>query len=205
MYPHISFLIFCWWSIVAMLIPDGDDETTRAVLHDLHAVLYTQDNQVFWYHASFPDFIFTQAWSNFCIDKRDFKLSCNEQAHHNLLCQSCFCIMKSGLRFNMGNITSSFLFDRDNAIELSEQVNQNISAVLRYSSCYWTHHLPSSQLINTNHICCYILEFLQIHVLFWIEAMNLLGLSNQCTPMLQLASQWVLKVSIIRFELYCNA
>ena len=184
-------------SIVAALVPDGDDESARAVLHDLHAVLYTQDDQVFWYHTSFPDFIFTQARSNFRIDKKDFTFSCNEPAHHSLLGESCFRIMKSektGLRFNMGNITSSFLFDSDNAVALSEQVDQNISAVLRYSSCHWTHHLPSPQLINTDNLCCCISEFLQIRVLFWIEAMNLLGLSNQCTLILQFASQWVLKV-----------
>ena len=184
-------------SIVTALVPDGDDESTRAVLHDLHAVLYTQDDRVFWYHTSFPDFIFTQARSNFRINKKDFTFSCNEPAHHSLLGESCFRIMeseKTGLRFNMGNITSSFLFDRDNAVVLSEQVNQNISAVLRYSSRHWTHHLPMPQLINTNNLCCCILEFLQIRVLFWIEAMNLLGLSNHCTQMLQYASQWVSKV-----------
>ena len=184
-------------SIVAALVLDGNDEAAKAVLRDLHAVLYTQDDQVFWYHASFPDFIFTQARSNFHIDKKDFTFWCNEPVHHSLLAESCFRIMKSeksGLRFNMGNITSSFLFDRDNAVALSEQVNQNISAVLRYSSRHWTHHLPSPQSINTDNLRCCISEFLQIRVLFWIEAMNLLGLSNRCTPMLQFASQWVLKV-----------
>ena len=182
-------------SIVAALVLDGDDDTARAVLRDLHAVLYTQDDQVFWYHSSFPDFIFDQARSSFCIDNKDFIFSCDEPAHHSLLCESCFCIMKSGLRFNIGNITSSFLFDRSNTA-LSEQVNQNISAVLKYSSRYWTHHLPPPPLINSNNLRCCISEFLQICVLFWIEAMNLLGLSNQCTPMLQFARQWVLKVRL---------
>ena len=183
-------------SIVAALVPDGDKRAAREVLHDLRAVLYTQNDRVFWYHASFSDFIFTQARSNFHIDNKDFAYSCNEPAHHGLLGESCFRIMKSevsGLRFNMGNIKSSFLFDCD-ILELSEQVNRNISDVLRYSSCYWTHHLPSPELINTNNLCCCILEFLQIRILFWIEAMNLLGLSKQCTLMLQIACQWVLKV-----------
>ena len=194
-------------SIVATLVPDGDDESARAVLRDLHAVLYTQDDRVYWYHASFPDFIFTRERSNFRINRKDFTFWCNEPVHHSLLGNSCFCIMKSeksGLRFNMGNIPSSFLFDHDNSAALSEQVNKNISAVLRYSSCHWTHHLPLPQLINTDNLLCCISEFLQIRVLFWIEAMNLLGFSNQCTPMLQFASQWVLKVCIVRFELYCN-
>ena len=33
----------CDASIAATLVPDGDDEAARAVLHNLHAVLYTQD------------------------------------------------------------------------------------------------------------------------------------------------------------------
>ena len=191
-------------SVVAALVLDGDEEAARAVLRDLHAVLYTQDDRVFWYHGSFPDFIFTQSRSNFRIDKEDFSFSCNKPAHHGLLGESCFSIMKSeksGLRFNMGNIMSSFLFDRDITAALSEQVNQNITAVLRYSCRHWTHHLPP-QLINIDNLCRCISEFLQVRVLFWIEAMNLLGLSNQCTPMLQFASQWVMKVRIVRFYLY---
>ena len=64
--------IMCDASIAATLVPDGDDEAARAVLHNLHAVLYTQNDQVFWYHSSFPDFIFSQARSNFRIDMEDF-------------------------------------------------------------------------------------------------------------------------------------
>jgi hypothetical protein len=94
-------------SIVAALVLDGDVKSANTVLRDLHAVLYTQDDQVFWYHASFPNFIFTEAWSNFRIDNKDFSFSCNEPTHHRLINESCFCIMKSekfGLRFNIGNI-----------------------------------------------------------------------------------------------------
>jgi len=191
-------------SIVAALLPEGDDDATRAVVEDLHAVLYTQGNRVFWYHASFPDFIFNPARSNFRLGEDSFTFSCNEPVHHNLLAESCFHVMMSGLRFNMGDITSSFLFDGGNSDALSEKVNTNISAVLRYSCHHWTHHLPSAQSINTDHLRQCISEFLQIRVLFWIEAMNLLRLRNQCTLMLQRARQWVLKVRIIWFGLYCN-
>ena len=109
---------------------------------------------------------------------------------------------KFGLRFNIGDIPSSFLFDRDNSDMLSEKVEQNITPVLRYSSRHWTHHLPS--VVADTFLCDCISDFLQIRVLFWIEAMNLLKLPNQCTSMLQCARQWVLKVWIVRFELYCN-
>ena len=206
---HILYTCLCTaertsTSTVAALVANSDNEVAKAVLDDLHAVLYTQDDRIFWYHASFPDFIFDPARSNFRIGEKDFAFSCNKNAYHNLLGESCFHIMKSALRFNMGNIQSSFLFDSDNAVALAEQVNKNISAVLRYSSQHWTHHLPLSQFINIDNLLRCISEFLEIRVLFWIEAMNLLGLRNQCTLMLQCARQWVLKVWIVRFEPYCN-
>ena len=188
-------------STVAALVADNDNDVAKAILEKLHAVLYTQDNQVFWYHASFPDFIFDPARSDFLIGEEKFEFWCNEPVHHSLLGKSCFRIMKSekfGLRFNMGDITSSFLFDRDNGDMISEKVNQNITTVLRYSSRHWTHHL--ALVVSDTILCDCISDFLQIRVLFWIEAMNLLRLSDQCTPMLQCARQWVLKVWIARFE-----
>ncbi|CAA7260761.1 unnamed protein product [Cyclocybe aegerita] len=181
-------------SVVANLVADGHDGTAKAVVESLHAVLYTQGDRIFWYHASFPDFIFNPTRAMFRLGEDNFNFWCNEAAHHNILGKSCFRVMKSnhGLRFNIGDIPSSFLFDSDNADRLSK-VNQNISPVLRYSSCHWAHHLPSPKLINTDILCDCIKDFLEIRVLFWIEAMNLLGLRNQCTPMLQRAREWVLK------------
>jgi hypothetical protein len=181
-------------STVAALVMEGDDEATRAVAEDLHAVLYTQNDCVFWYHASFPDFIFDPARSNFHVGEDRFEFWCNEAVHHNILGESCFHVMETSLRFNMGNIKSSFLFDSENAVALHEQVNKNINAVLRYSCCHWAHHLPLPHSVDAENLCDCISKFLQIQVLFWVEAMNLLKLSNQCTLMLQHARQWVLKV-----------
>ena len=62
--------------------------------------------------------LFDPARSNF----DDLAFWCNESVHHNLLGESCFRVMKSALRFNMGDIESSFLFDSDNEA-LSEKVN----------------------------------------------------------------------------------
>ena len=184
-------------SIVAALGGLENDQIVKAVLHDLYAVFYTQGDRIFWYHASFSEFIFTQARSNFGIGKKNAVFSCNKPFHHKLLSKSCFDIMKSGLRFNMGNIPSSFLFDHDNTVALSEQVNQNIDHKLRYSCRYWAHHLATAELVNTDNLCDLLSDFLQLRILFWIEAMNLLGLCDQCAPMLQCARQWVLKVWIV--------
>jgi hypothetical protein len=77
-------------------------------------VLYIEDDKVLWYHKSFPDFLFDKNLS------KDFW--CNEAEHHQLLTESCFRIMEAGLRFNIANIPSSFILDRDNPT-LSDAVN----------------------------------------------------------------------------------
>lgn len=178
---------------IASLIPNGEEETAEVVLSDLHAVLYVKDNQVFWYHASFPDFIFTESRSNFSIKER-FAFWCDEPAHQKMLAESCFNIMERGLHFNMANIKSSFLRDSAIAEELSQQISENISTNLRYCCLHWADHLRSTTSIDSGGLFGRFSDFLDNRVLFWVESMNLLGLPGRCYEMLQRAGQWVLKV-----------
>jgi len=191
-------------SVAAALLSEPDDEVVNAVLRDLHAVLYCKDGQVLWYHASFPDFIFTEARSKFKVDGHQLDMSCNEAHQHAFLTKAWFKIMlsgNSGLHFNIGKIPSSFVFDAEDP-ELSTRVNTNISAVLKYASHYWASHLAQTGqvTVNSDDLCAclskYINNFLCIHVLFWIEAMNLLGSSAWCSVLLQHAHDWVMRVRI---------
>jgi len=191
-------------SVTAALLSEPDDDVVNAVLRDLHAVLYCKDDQVLWYHASFPDFIFSQTRSKFELNGHQIDMSCNDAHQHVLLTKACFNIMlsgDSGLRFNICKIPSSFVFDAKDQ-ELATRVNTNISAVLKYASHYWASHLAQTGQLTINDddlsacLSDYISKFLYIHVLFWIEAMNLLGSSTQCSVMLQHVHKWVLKVRI---------
>jgi hypothetical protein len=164
-------------SIVANLVSASDaDSFTKlvdTVLAQLHAVLYTQHDQVLWYHKSFPDFLFDP--------DRSKKFWCNEAEHHRRLMESCFRIMKSGLRFNIANIPSSFVLDYDNSM-LPDAVKQNIPPFLSYSCRNWDYHLCAVEMWDMASLCETLSEFLKLPVLFWIEAMNLLGLSGLCDP-----------------------
>jgi len=193
-------------SVTAALLSEPDDEVVNAVLKDLHAVLYCKDGQVLWYHASFPDFIFSQTRSKFELDGHQINMSCNEVHQHAFLTKACFNIMLSadlGLRFNIGEISSSFIFDTEDQ-ELAARVDTNISAVLKYASCYWTSHLTQTgqMTVDGDDFSDYISKFLYIHILFWIEAMHLLGSSGQCSAMLQHAREWVLKVKILLLQMF---
>jgi len=178
-------------SIVANLVFASDansfNRLVDTVLARLHAVLYTQHDRVLWYHKSFPDFLFDP--------DRSKKFWCNEMEHHRRLMESCFRIMKSGLRFNIANIPSSFVLDYDNTM-LPDAVKQNISPSLSYSCRNWDYHLCAVETEDMAPLCETLSEFLKLPLLFWIEAMNLLGLRGQCDPMLRNACKWVTEVSV---------
>ncbi|KAF9479502.1 hypothetical protein BDN70DRAFT_687374, partial [Pholiota conissans] len=153
--------------VVANLISPSDEpnftETVADVLASLHAVLYTENDKVFSYHKSFTDFIFKQ--------NRAHEFWCNPPQFHLLLSRACFHVMHSELRFNIANIQSSFLLDHDNAA-LPDAIKQNISPVLRYTCHNWVYHLI---LADSNELADTLTHFLKLPVLFWIEAMNLMG------------------------------
>ena len=108
--------------------------------------------------------------------------------------------MKESLRFNIGDITSSFLLD-DEDPELTQRVDTNIKPLLRYASQHWAQHLAQTDQKNGENLSDYITDFLDIRILFWIEAMSLLGSSGQCSRMLQHVREWVLKVRMLLPEI----
>ncbi|PPQ93171.1 hypothetical protein CVT25_002629, partial [Psilocybe cyanescens] len=111
--------------------------------------------------------------------------------HHRLLAESCFRSMKDGLRFNIANISSSFVLDVDDP-RLADAVKENIPLVLSYSSRNWSYHLSAAPSTIPDGLHDSISDFLQLRALFWIEAMNLLGLRGLCSSMLRTAHDWVM-------------
>jgi len=182
-------------SLAAALLSESD-ATAIVVLNELHAVLYCKDEQVLWYHASFPDFIFSQTRSTFELDGRQISMSIKPH-HHGLLAKYCFDVMLKLLRFNIGDIPSSFVLDSEDP-GLTQRIDTNIKAILRYASRHWAHHLALTDKPNVDDedLCDCITDFLRIRILFWIEAMNLLRSNHQCASMLQSMRGWVLKVRI---------
>ena len=187
-------------SVAAGLLSDSSDMVGRAtqVVKDLHAVLYVHDGKVFWYHASFPDFIFTQARSKFSMpisasgtSSQTVDMSCDPAFHHALLTQSCFRIMKSGLCFNICNLPSSFLLDSEVP---NLKVEEKIFHSLRYACQYWAEHVVQATPSEHEALQAHIVDFLHMRVIFWIEAMNLLEMSSQCAHMLLKVRDCILKV-----------
>ncbi|RXW12216.1 hypothetical protein EST38_g13638, partial [Candolleomyces aberdarensis] len=184
------------FTVARLLISEDFDDTDTSfssadiadnVLSCLYAVLYTDDHQnVLLYHKSFSDFLFDQ--------DRSKEYWCDQATHHRVLAESCFRVMNSGLKFNIANIPSSFIFDSEDQ-ELPSRVEKNISPTLSYSSRNWCNHLSlmAPTTCNPDPILAILEDFLQLRVLFWIEAMNLLNVRGLCDPILRAVGNWASK------------
>jgi len=184
--------------VAGELLSDDPDtaELVELVVDELHAVLYVKGDRVLWYHTSFTDFIFSQARSGSVLlspDSRIVDMHCDEVAHHAHLVHSCFRIMKTHLRFNICDLPSSFLLDWK-VQDLKDRIRAKIGDGLRYSCLHWAQHLAQTTSgVGRREIG----DFLQLKVLFWIEAMNLLDSRARCTPILHQAWECILKVRML--------
>ncbi|THU94404.1 hypothetical protein K435DRAFT_610771, partial [Dendrothele bispora CBS 962.96] len=112
-------------------------------------------------HASFADYIVTK--------DRSGGMYCNEIEQHTLLSHATLNHMNN-LRFNICDLPSSFLEDKD--VPKIEDRLKNISDTLDYACTFWGYHIARS---NGNKRLMEGLEiFLENKSVFWIEAMNLM-------------------------------
>ena len=182
------------------------EDTAEKLVESLHAVLYVseKDQCIYWYHASFQDFVFDTSRSRFMVPSQKTQLdmldaSCNPSSHNASLAQQCFSIMKQSLCFNICNLPSSFMLDSE--IEhLNHLVKMRISKVLQYGCQHWAQHLTRAGNVNNNSLYTSFQYFLTEQFLFWVEVMNLIDSKRQCLLLLQAAQQWILKVYALSFN-----
>ncbi|KAH6907740.1 WD40-repeat-containing domain protein [Coprinopsis sp. MPI-PUGE-AT-0042] len=159
------------------------------VLHRLHAVLYSQGGLVMSFHKSFADFLFDKA--------RSQRFFCDQKQQHHYLADGCFRIMTQQLRFNIAGISSSYQMDCDN-LTLQANIETSISAPLRYACGNWSAHLALTTLEVLGGFLEAVHKFLQLRVLFWMEAMNLLGHRGRYQAMLSEAQKCFFKCKMLK-------
>ena len=171
-------------------------EAIRASLEPLRSVLFVEEGEygrVSPFHASFPDYLLDSL--------RSEQFYCHAAPHHEVLANGCFDLMKAELRFNICNLMSSFVFDRD-VPSLDDRVNEFISPALSYTCRYWGEHLARGNFSEAAHER--LSEFLAQRLLFWMEVLNLKRQIVMGAEILQQAQNW-LKVSIPAHDLDSEA
>ncbi|CUA69218.1 Vegetative incompatibility protein HET-E-1 [Podospora anserina] [Rhizoctonia solani] len=164
-----------------------DKDDTMAALQPLRSVLHVSDHSeiVTTLHASFPDFMFSQA--------RSGVFHCDKVVHSQFLAVQCFQIMKAQLRFNICSIRSSYT-PNGNIPELEEQINQNVPDELFYTCRFWVDHLSETDPVNT--LLLTLNEFLSQQLLFWMEVMSLKSCTVSGIVMLTKLNTWLTQVPL---------
>ncbi|KAF8695645.1 WD domain, G-beta repeat, partial [Rhizoctonia solani] len=144
----------------------GIDNTHRVeyALNGLRSVLHHSEatNLVTTLHASFPDFMFSQA--------RSGRYYCDVKEHGPAMASRCFGVMKDQLRFNICDLPSSFI--RDSQVDnIQDRIKTKISSTLAYACRYWPSHL--AQTAVSEDMVAALKEFVSVRLLFWMEVMCL--------------------------------
>jgi hypothetical protein len=79
--------------------------------------------------------------------------------------QSSYYLLNSGSRFNIANLTTSYLLN-------SEQLLAVILAPLKYASLHWAHHLHAADVLRTSE------------VLFWLGVLNASGIGGRASSLI---------------------
>ncbi|KAB5590055.1 hypothetical protein CTheo_6495 [Ceratobasidium theobromae] len=167
---------------LAALAGLDDVERARSALQPLQSVLHLSDNSglVSSLHASFPDFMFDQ--------ERSRSFFCDIEIRSQMLTRQCFAIMQSQLRFNICNLESSFVADKD-VDDLQDRIRQCILLPLFYACRYWADHLCSCK--SSSELKSLLEGFLTNRLLFWMEVLNLKAVMGIGVEMLPMAIQWL--------------
>ena len=154
-------------SLAALL--DLPKEDIRCRLDSLHSVLSIPTDErspVRLLHLSFRDFLLdipTHGKSPFSVDGSEA---------HKKLATKCLQLMRTskGLKQNMCKLSSPGSLRN----EIDKQIlGETLPAELRYACRYWVHHLQQSkwQICDDDQVH----EFMQKYVLYWLEAISLIG------------------------------
>ena len=131
-------------------------------------------------HTSFRDFVINEDKSSiFYVDL---------WAAHNQLAHSCLGLMLHSLRFNICNLKTSYLANKD-VEDLDMSIVQHLPPALSYACCLWDGHLK--------HLDFDIDLFDKLQTvfgekfLFWLEALSLMNSVGLASPALSSLSRWL--------------
>ncbi|KAG8730385.1 hypothetical protein FRC10_002753 [Ceratobasidium sp. 414] len=168
--------------VLAGLLGLDGKTSVRPALRLLRSVLQLSDTThiVTTLHDSFPNYLFDKNLSG--------PFYCDARAHNALLGQYCIEQIKiPNPPFNICNLDSSYVFDRD-VPDLPARVEGAISNALFYSCRYWGAHLVSAN--DCRGLADMLFEFLSERLLLWMEVMNLKRCIHDGTRTLYQVQKW---------------
>jgi hypothetical protein len=146
-------------------------------------------------HTSFHDFLGDPSRS------RNFYVNPSDQ--NESLALASIQVMKAELCFNICGLETSYVHNT-NMENLAEHIKQFISPHLSYSCQFWADHLHVTAF--DHRLQEEVKALLHNQLLFWLEALSLLGTVNISAQALSYVIQWstVCDISLVMLNLTLN-
>ena len=130
-------------------------------------------------HLSFAEFI--------CDPERcDRTFVIDHRSQSQIMALSCFRVMNAGLRFNMCDIETSYLYNDD--LDLAPRIEKYIPNYLSYSCLFGAEHIQSSAF--DPELLREVDTFLYTRLLFWLEVLSLIKEIKIASRALLLIGEW---------------
>jgi hypothetical protein len=146
-------------------------QSIEFILKKLAAVILigNTDKHVYFGHLSFSEFL--------CDSKR-----CPEQffidrgKDSRQLAEACFRLMKDGLKFNICDLETSYVLNKNLPERISKQIETTIPPPLSYSCRFWTVHVQDTTIYEdgSDAFITEVEDFVRVRLLYWLEVMSLI-------------------------------
>jgi hypothetical protein len=142
-----------------------DESCIDFVLKKLSSVISIRnaDGRIYTSHLSFSEFV--------CDPGRcDETYVIDTSVHSRIMTLACLQVMKLGLRFNICDIETSYMCNKD--LDLDERIEKSISPRLSYACNFWAEHLRATT--SNNELRGAVNAFLHTRLLYWLEVSSLM-------------------------------
>ncbi|OCB84903.1 WD40 repeat-like protein [Sanghuangporus baumii] len=160
-------------SVIAAFLGLEEDTVDRILRRLRSVVSHETGKPVRLHHASFADYLLSLERSGgkpWHIDQITQKQAVTDR---------CFDVLAENLRFNIGNLESSFVCNED-VPDLKTRIANNIQPHLGYACRYWAAHLCElSKSDVSSELTKRMKTFGMRHLLYWFEVLSLTGQFNR--------------------------
>ena len=190
--PEIKAITSILGAVIYAKQPLDDDALIRLPgVESIHMLKYIRNGLMSvidsgailcFHHKSFEDFLFSPS---FCQHLPEFEDVQDRNLHERRLAGLCLdAMVSSELHFNMCNLNSSNIRN----VDIPASDKSAISPLISYSSQFWADHLVQTE---PEEILMKAVEFvLYEKLLFWVEAMSILGKAHEVSAILKRALEW---------------
>ena len=164
---------------------DGDADSVAVMLGRLGSLFSNVNSPdstlpIIPLHTSFRDFLINKEKSgDFCIELRD--------AHHGLA-HSCLSLLLRDLKFNICEIESSYLANKD-IEDLEARIAKHLPPTLSYTCRFYHDHLK--YLDFETDLFCKLRTFFETKFLFWLEALSITSNLPLALPAMSSLTVWL--------------